>query len=695
MPFFFALEFQITHFLWLVFSLLLGLGYAFFLYSRSISVSGKLPRLLFALRALGVAQITFLLFAPQISSKRRTLEKPVIVLAQDNSASLGPGLVNAAARARYQAAFEKLYKELTRKYQVDTLLLGDSVRRGFRSDWQDKSTDLSSLSLYVRSFYAGRNVGAIILASDGLYNRGDDPLSEALSLKAPVYTIALGDTSARKDLRISNVNYNEFVQAGNDFEVSVQLEAYQSKGQRPRIAIYRGREIVFSEMLNIDSDDFRRTLSAVLPPQLPGTTRYTVRIDTVPDEISVTNNISDFYVRAQDGKKSILIISDAPHPDISAIRQSLSAGGNYELSSSNVHDLKPAIISEADLIVLYQLPSLKENFQTYAGMVKAKPILYVLGVQSDIRTFSSMQGVFDFKGLSSPVEASAIINPSFQAFSLIDSVSKLIAGYDPLLVPFSDVQFKGSHYDLLYQKAGNFPTGRPLFSFSAGSSPRFAVLAAEGIWRWRLQAFNESGNHNVVDQLLTKVVQYLVADTDKRKFRVYSSQQGYTSSESVILNAELYDEAFELVNKPDVSLTLRASDGRLLSYQFTRTANSYILDVGALSSGEYSYTASTQLGGIVHKDEGKILVSSNQLEFQEMRANHQLLYQLARQSGGDLFYPEQLAALGRVLDKNEMLKTVSYESRTFSDMIDVKWLLGLICGLIFCEWFLRKRSGEL
>lgn len=672
----------------------MGLGYAFFLYSRSIPVSGKLRRLLFALRALGVAFITFLLFAPQISSEQRTLEKPVIVLAQDNSASIGPGIVNAATRERYQVAFQKLYKELVRKYQVDTLLLGDSVRRGFRSDWQDKSTNLSSLSRYLRRFYAGRNLGAIILASDGLYNRGNDPLSEALSLKAPVYTIALGDTSARKDLRISNVNYNEFVQAGNDFEVSLQFEAYQSKGQRPRIAIYKGRKIVFSEMLNIDSDDFRRTLSAVLPPQLPGTTRYTVRIDTVPDEISAVNNISDFYVRAQDGKKNILIVSDAPHPDIGAIRQSLSAGGNYELSFSNVHDLRPAIISEADLIVLYQLPSLKENFQTYAGMVKAKPILYVLGVQSDIRTFSSMQGLFDFKGVSSPVEASAIINPSFQAFSLIDSVSKSIAGYDPLLVPFSDVQFKGNHYDLLYQKVGNVPTGRPLFSFSADSSPRFAVLA-EGIWRWRLQAFNESGNHNVVDQLLIKAVQYLVADTDKRKFRVYSSQQGYTSSEPVILNAELYDEAFELVNKPDVSLTLRASDGRLLSYQFTRTANSYTLDVGALASGEYSYTAATQLSGIVHKDEGKILVSSNQLEFQEMRANHQLLYELARQSGGELFYPERLAELGRVLDKNEMLKTVSYESRTVSDMIDVKWLLGLICGLIFCEWLLRKRSGDL
>lgn len=689
------MDFQINHFLWVVFSLSLGVGYAFFLYSGSSKISGIPRRLLFALRALAVAAITFLLFAPQVSLFQRTLEKPVIIFAQDNSASLRSGFADHTAREHYRASFEKLYHKLALKYQVDTLLLGDSVRMGLRSDLKDKSTDLSSLSLYVRNRYAGRNVGAIVLASDGLYNRGNDPLAEALSLKAPVYTVALGDTSARKDLRIANINYNEFVQAGNDFEVSVQVEAFQSKGQMPRLQIYRGREIVFSETLNIDSDDFKHRLSLVLPPPRTGTTHYTARLDTLQNEISVSNNISEFYVRAQDKKKNILIISEAPHPDISAIRQSLALSGDYKLSLFYLPDLQPDLISEADLLILYQLPSLKEGLQAYASLVKTRPILYVLGAQSDLRRFSSMQGLFDFKAAARPIEGSAVINPSFQAFSLSDSVSLAIADYGPLFVPVSDVRFRGNRYDLLYQKVGDFPTGRPLFSFSADSSPRFAVLAGEGIWRWRLQAFSVSGNHNAVDQLLRKTVQYLVADTDKRRFRVYSSQQAYTNSEPVILNAELYDEAFELVNRPDVSLTLRAMDGRIFSYQFTRTTNSYTINLGALPSGEYTYNASTHYGGMMHKDEGKILVSSHELEFQDLRANHQLLHKLARQSGGRLFYPQQLEDLGKAVENNELVKTVSYESKTVSDMIDVKWLLGLICLLIFCEWFLRKRAGDL
>ncbi len=678
-----------------MFSLLLGVGYAFFLYAPANRATGIPHRLLFVLRLFSVAAISFLLFAPEIRSVEKTLEKPLIILAQDNSASLTLGPADKTERVRYRASVKRLYEELAKKYQVDTLLLGDSVRAGLRVDMQDRSTDISSLFQSVRSLYAGRNVGAIILASDGLYNRGGDPLSEALSLKAPVYSIALGDTNARKDLRISNVNYNELIQAGNDFEINLQVEAYQSKGHQSRLSVYREREVVFSRVLSVNSDNFHQNLSVVLPAQRAGTTRYTVRLDTLPDEVSVENNISDFYIQARDVKKGVLIIADAPHPDIGAIRQSLGMAGDYEVSLAYVQDLKAAEIAKADLLILYQLPSLRERLHTFMGMIKAKPILYVLGAQSDLPAFSSMQSLLDLRAAAVPLEASAVINSSFGAFAVPDSLNYAIGGYGPLLVPFSDVHYKGNHDDFLHQQVGKFNTGRPLFSFSPDSEPRFAVFGAEGIWRWRLQAYLASGNHNLIDELLRKAMQYLVADTDKRRFRVYSSQQLYTTSEPVIINAELYNEALELVNKPDVSLTLLGASNRIFSYQLSRTDNSYTLNVGVLPAGEYTYTASTKLGSVTHKAGGKLLVRANQLEFQEVKANHHLFHQLAMQSGGELFYPHQLAEMARAIDKNEMVKTVSYEDATVNDLINVKWLLGLICGLIFCEWFLRKRGGEL
>lgn len=694
MPIFFVLDFQLSHFLWLVFSLLLGLSYAAWLYPRRRQQADVSPFGFFVLRAVCVALICFLLFAPQVSSRKRTHEKPLILLVQDNSASLRLGTIDPVKSSGYKASLKRLYDQLAGDYRVDTLLLGDSLRSGFTTDLQDKTSDISSLFQGIRDRYAGRNVGAVILASDGLYNRGGDPLLAALSLKVPLYTIALGDTAARRDLLVSNVNYNELVQAGNRFEASILVEARGSRGQRPKLAVYRGKEMVFSRVLSIDADDFRREIQVVLPEQRPGMVRYTVRIDSVPGEVSVVNNARDVYVEAQDLRKKVLILSDAPHPDIAAIRQSLSAGKTYEAELAYIDDVKTSAVEKADLIILYQLPSKQHSLQTISGLIRSKPVFYVLGGQSDLRAFSAMQGMLRLTPATGLTELSAVVNTSFPAFTLSDSTVAAIPGLGPLSVPFSGVQFRSGRYDLLYQDGGSRGSNRPLFSFSVGQEPRLAVLAAEGIWRWRLEAFNSLGSSNVVDQLLTKAVQYLVANADRRRFRVYPSQQVYTEGEPVTLNAELFNEALELVNTAEVLLTLRGG-GQVYSYQFTRVNNSYMLNPGALPAGEYTYKATTQLGQTTYAAEGSILISSNPLELQETRANHQLLYQLAAHSGGNMLHPEQTEELYKEIKGSDMVKTVTYENVTANDVIDVKWLFAIICLLLFCEWFLRKRSGKL
>jgi len=45
--------------------------------------------------------------------------------------------------------------------------------------------------------------------------------------------------------------------------------------------------------------------------------------------------------------------------------------------------------------------------------------------------------------------------------------------------------------------------------------------------------------------------------------------------------------------------------------------------------------------------------------------------------------------------KNENIKTISYEDRKYDELINMKWLCGLIMILLGTEWFLRKRNGEL
>jgi hypothetical protein len=231
--------------------------------------------------------------------------------------------------------------------------------------------------------------------------------------------------------------------------------------------------------------------------------------------------------------------------------------------------------------------------------------------------------------------------------------------------------------------------------FSKGFSAKTAVLAGEGIWRWRLEDFKETGTHQAVDQLITKVTQFMLSKDDKRKFRVYPAKNTFDESEHVVLNAELYNDNYELVNTPDVSVTLKSADKRSYPFIFTRTNNSYVLDAGLLPPGEYSYSANTQLGKAKYSATGQFAVVQQQLESRQTTANHQLLHNLASLNGGELIYPENIGELLNKIRRNELIKTIAYEDRKYEELISIKTIFFLILGLLAVEWFLRKRNGLL
>ena len=88
MPLLFQLQFTNSSFFWLLGCLALGIAYAFILYGSSNNLNRSLRNLLFGLRAIFISIIAFLLVAPLVKTINRTIEKPVILIAQDNSSSI-------------------------------------------------------------------------------------------------------------------------------------------------------------------------------------------------------------------------------------------------------------------------------------------------------------------------------------------------------------------------------------------------------------------------------------------------------------------------------------------------------------------------------------------------------------------------------------------------------------------------------
>jgi len=695
MPLLFQIQFTSESYLWLLACLGLGIGYALILYKPTGHLNKALRNFLFALRTIAITTVAFLLFSPLVKTVNRTVEKPLIILAQDNSASILLSKNKDFNQQNYNNQLNKLEKDLSADYELRTFNFAEKIESGLDLNYGGSLTDISSLFKLIDNQFSNRNIGAVIIGTDGIYNRGSNPLYESKNLKAPIYTIALGDTIAKRDLLISNVNYNSIVYLENEFQVGVNIEAYQSDGGTSQLTVSSESGILVSKPISIKSNEFRQTVLLNLPANKKGIQSYMIRLASLSNELSLVNNTQTIFVEVIDGRKNVLIISNAPHPDISAIRQSIEINKNYSVKVRMVQDVSPAEIQEAGLLILHQLPSISNTAREVLKLGASKPILYILGAQSDISAFSASQSLMTLTTTGMMQEAIAGIKTDFYAFTLSESSRSRISNFGPLLTPFGNYSLKGPSSLLMNQQIGKLLTEKPLLLFAENVQSRVAVLAGEGIWRWRLEDFQENSSHEAIDELITKTVQYLVSADDKRKFRVYPSKNTFDENEHIILNAELYNDAFELVNTPDVNISLKNKNGKSYSFVFSRTLNSYKLDAGELAAGEYNYTAVTTLGKVKHQAEGQFIISRQEAEYKQSIANHQLLYAMAKQNGGQMLFPKQLDELPALIRANENVKTVSYENPKYSELIDLKLLFFIILALLSLEWLSRKRNGEI
>jgi hypothetical protein len=189
-------------------------------------------------------------------------------------------------------------------------------------------------------------------------------------------------------------------------------------------------------------------------------------------------------------------------------------------------------------------------------------------------------------------------------------------------------------------------------------------------------------------------VQYLSTKADKSFFRVYSKKIIY-ENESIDFTAELYNQSYELISEPDVTLVLTNEKNNRFNFTFSKKQNNYQLTAGQFPSGEYSYEANAKVGDKVYKKTGNIIIKEIISEKINTLANHALLYQLSKESGGKLVYKNDLDQLQQSILKNESIKSISYLQKQITDLINLKCLFALILALLATEWYIRKQQGGI
>ena len=688
--------------LWLVpLCVAVGVGFGMLLYfkNKNLELERRTSVFLSVLRGTAAALICFLLLAPMLKMIMKKVEKPVVIVAVDDSESLVATKASLSYRQQLAQKVNELTASLGDKYDVQTLLIGDAVsqisaQQPLELSFSEKSTNIGALFDEVADFYSDKNVGAVVLLSDGIYNIGANPYYKAEKAKFPVYTVGLGDPELQTDLLISGISHNRQTFKGNFAPVEVKVMATKLAGKKATLTVTdEADNTLYTKQILISGLQHFETVRFSVETKESGIHKYNVQLEELDGEITYKNNISHFFIEVVASREKVAIVYDAPHPDVSALKQALDLSDKYDVEVAAADKFKGSP-SDYSLIILHQLPSVRNPLSNLMSQIQKNgtSLLYILGTQTNLNNFNSLHtGLSIVQNKDLMNDAAPECNGNFASFNFSEEAREMLNNYPPLQTFFGDYQTAVSANTFLYQKIGSVKTTAPLVLFNEADGARTGVIAGTGIWQWRVYNYLYKHNHDAFNELVNKIALYLSAQKDKSRFKV-EARQLYNENAPVEFSAELYNDSYELVTDPEVSMKI--TDGeRQYDAVFSKQNNGYYLNMGELPAGTYQWTADTKVGAETHRKSGSFIVQEIMLETQNLVADHQLLKNIANVTGGQFHSFGEIMNIETEIKENENIKSIASYEKHYSLLLN-SWIYFAALMLLFAiEWFLRKWNG--
>lgn len=628
--------------------------------------------------------IIFFLLSIFLKQLQNQTEAPTILLAIDNSSSINTGMDSIKIKKGLIKKIADFKKNIGEKFTVKTLLFGSkTITSELEPTFSEKATDINQMIEEVANNYTNQNIGAMVIVSDGIYNTGANPINNSEKLGYPIYTLAMGDSTEIKDVAIQKVNYNQVSYFGNQFPVEVLINSKKFSGKEVVVSIYQNGIQIFKQQVKITKSNFFSVCNFTLNSNLIGLIKYTAKVSILDGEKNISNNSQTFFIEVIDNREKIALLANTPHPDVMAIKESILNISSYELEYALASEfINP--IKAYSLIILHGYSS--EQMKLILDCKTNSVPVWIINPT----ILENLPGIKINGSNIKSSEVESYVNKSFGLFSLSEGLVNFTKELPPVKTFFGDYKPSNGSVSLINQRIGDVETENTIFNFIEIDGLKNACFLGDGLWAWKMRDFAEHNNHNLFNELICKTIQYLSVKGDKSFFRVNSPKICY-ENEVVEMQAEVYNKSYELVPELEVNLVLINSENKKFNYTFSKTNLAYKLNLGTLPAGEYHFQATVKNSKDVYTKQGDLIVRQIVGETMNTVANHEVLFQLANRTKGQLFYPSEWEQLQTKILANENIKTITYSQINTTELIDFYWLFFLILFLLGLEWFLRKR----
>ena len=667
--------------------LLLSLGIAFALsfyqYIYKVKSKSKVNLLLAFLRFFSIFGLLLLLINPIISRKTIETVKTPLPIVIDNSASIIDLKANKSAMEVYQKLSEN--KDLANKFEVQTYQFDQDFLPSDTIDFKGKQTNIDVVAKNLKNIYKNQHYPTVLI-SDGNQTSGEDYVF-GFNPDNKVYPIVVGDTTTYMDLRVAQLNVNKYAFHKNKFPVEIFLNYAGTKSINTTFKISQGSSVLNEQTVAFSPSKKSATLNVLLPADKVGLQILKATISSKEQEKNTYNNTKNFAVEVIDQKTEVALVSNFPHPDLGAIKRSIESNAQRKVTI-----LKPnqvTSLTNYNVLILYQPNA--EFKAIFDKNENAKINTWIItGNDTDYSFLNQNQNSFSFKMSGQKEDYLASFDSQFNLFAL-DNIG--FEQFPPLENPFGAITASGNTNTLLSSTIRNIATNQPLLAFAENQGKRSAFLFGENIWKWRANSYVNKKSFADFDIFLDKTIQYL-ASNNARKSLVVTHERFYNSGEGIEITAQYFNKNYELDEKARLTIAVtNTKTKQVKNYDLLRTTNAFQANLDGLPAGNYSFTVKELNSNSVYSSSFEVL--DFDIEKQFVNPDLKKLNQLATQTKGKAFLPNQVDTLIKQLLADDSYKAIQKTSVKKSPLIDWIWLLVLIAILLATEWFVRKYNGLL
>lgn len=687
---------------------------------------------LILLRCAAVILLLLILCEPTGRRLINHAEPARLLLLVDTSSSMG--IVDRLGLRReilQQLLTGPLLKTLNNTYRLETYQFAEAVTPLAASQFDsvtliDAATDIGASLAFARTRAQLDSLSGVILVTDGNFTVGRDPLRSVNDLRAPIYTIGIGDTLELRDISVINCLTNDVAYVDSKIPVEITIRSQGIAATRIPVTVSEDGHTVVSQIVELTGDGRAQAITLHVTPVMVGIHRYTVTLPVLSGEVTSQNNHRDFSIKVLNSKLRILYIEGAPRPDITFLKRSLDKDANLELTT--------VVFRPDGTTFPSRMPQTRSDWFTYdliiLGSIDADRIRQS---ESSIVAFVEQKGgglialggphSFNLGGYpGTPIANLFPIRIDNDARGMFENQFVPVLTPDgqvhPILKLHEDAVISGQRWADLPPLPGINLVGpvkpgattlaiHPTWQVAGANAPVIAThryglgkvmaITAHELWRWELMpgGTGGAGIDSSFDRFWGNAIRWLTRYEGSQRVRVASEKALFRSGEPVGFQGQVYDENFRPVDAVTLTATIRTQQTGFEPIQLTLSGTTggngqYSGSVRYLPTGEYTFVArATQNGKEIGIDRGGFTVGELGIEYQQTRMNRELLTQLSANTGGRFYLASNADQLSADVSFPKTVTQFTQEARFWNHPL----LFILFVVLLSAEWLLRRRYG--